>query len=110
MAGTNKGVNSHSIGLRIFSPNVLNLILIDLPGIIRVPIGDQPEDIETHVQKMVLEYISDTTCIVLAVHAANTDLVMPEALRLAREVDPDGTRTLAICTQAGFDGCRNGCG
>ena len=28
-------------------------------------IGDQPEDIETHVPKMVLEYISNPKCIIL---------------------------------------------
>ena len=99
VAGTNKGINSHPIRLRIFSPHVLNLTLIDLPGITRVPVGDQPEDIETHVRKMVLEYISNPKCIILAVHAANTDLATSEALKLAREVDPDGTRTLAVCTK-----------
>ena len=48
---------------------------------------------------MVLEYISNPKCIILAVHAANTDLATSEALKLAREVDPDGTRTLAVCTK-----------
>ena len=31
--------------------------------------------------------------------AANTDLATSEALKLARQVDPDGTRTLAVCTK-----------
>ena len=57
MAGTNKGINSHPIRLPTFPPHVLNLTLIDLPGVTMVPVGDQPEDIDTHVRKMVLEYI-----------------------------------------------------
>ena len=48
---------------------------------------------------MVLEYISNPKCIILAVHTANTDLATSEALKLAREVDPDGTQTLAVCTK-----------
>ena len=99
VAGVNKGISSDPIRLRIFSPHVLNLTLIDLPGITRVPVGDQPEDIETQIRKMVLEYISNPNCIVLAVHAANTDLATSEALKLAREVDPNGNRTLAVCTK-----------
>ena len=99
VAGVNKGISSDPIRLRIFSPHVLNLTLIDLPGITRVPVGDQPEDIETQIRKMVLEYISNPNCIVLAVHAANTNLATSEALKLAREVDPNGNRTLAVCTK-----------
>lgn len=99
VAGTNKGISSDPIRLRIFSPHVLNLTLIDLPGITRVPVGDQPENIETQVREMVLEYISNPKCIILAVHAANTDLATSEALKLAREVDMEGNRTLAVCTK-----------
>lgn len=98
-AGTNKGISAEPIRLRIFSQHVLNLTLIDLPGITRVPVGDQPEDIEAQIRSMILEYISNPKCIILAVHAANTDLATSEALKLAREVDPDGDRTLAVCTK-----------
>jgi dynamin 1-like protein len=98
-AGTNRGISSDPIRLRIFSPHVLNLTLIDLPGITRVPVGDQPEDIEKRIRDMIEEYISNPKCIILAVHAANTDLATSEALKLAREIDPDGKRTLAVCTK-----------
>ena len=99
LAGTNKGITNDPIRLRIFSPHVLNLTLIDLPGITKVPVGDQPDDIEVQIRSMVLEYISNPKCIILPVHAANTDLATSEALKLAREVDPDGRRTLAVCTK-----------
>ena len=49
VTGTNKGISSKSINLKIFSPHVLNLTLVDLPGITRVPTGDQPEDVEDQV-------------------------------------------------------------
>lgn len=34
----NKGVSKNPISLRIYSPNVLNLTLVDLPGITKVPV------------------------------------------------------------------------
>ena len=46
VSGKNKGITNKSINLKIFSPHVLNLTLVDLPGITKVPTGDQPEDIE----------------------------------------------------------------
>lgn len=46
LTGTNKGISPLPINLRIFSHKVLNLSLIDLPGITKLPVGDQPDDIE----------------------------------------------------------------
>lgn len=34
------------IVLKIFSDKVVNLSLVDLPGITKVPVGDQPANIE----------------------------------------------------------------
>ena len=99
VAGSNKGISSEPIRLRVFSPYVLNLTLIDLPGITRVPVGDQPDDIEEQLREMILMYITNPNCIILAVHAANTDLATSEALKLAREVDPNGDRTIVVCTK-----------
>jgi len=70
------------------------MTLVDLPGIAKVPVGDQPTDIEKRIRKMVLEYIRHPTCVILAVSAANADLVNSDALELARLADPDGHRTL----------------
>ena len=36
IAGNNKGINRQPINLKIFSPNVLNLTLVDLPGLTKV--------------------------------------------------------------------------
>ena len=45
----NKGISKVPINLTIFSPNVLNLTLIDLPGMTRVAVGDQPPDINEQI-------------------------------------------------------------
>lgn len=89
-AGGNKGVSDKQIRLKIFSPNVLNITLVDLPGITKVPVGDQPTDIEARIRTMILSYIKHKTCIILAVSPANADLANSDALQMARVADPDG--------------------
>uniref|UniRef100_A0A671PJZ2 Dynamin-1-like protein n=1 Tax=Sinocyclocheilus anshuiensis TaxID=1608454 RepID=A0A671PJZ2_9TELE len=93
VSGNNKGISDEPIHLKIFSPHVVNLTLVDLPGITKVPVGDQPKDIELQIRELILKYISNPNCIILAVTAANTDMATSEALKVAREVDPDGQHT-----------------
>lgn len=69
---------------------VLNLTLIDLPGMTKIPIGDQPPDIELQIRRMILDYIKRDSCLILAVTPANMDLANSDALQIAREVDPQG--------------------
>ena len=76
-----------------------NLTLIDLPGITQNPVGDQPDDIGLQIKQMVLEYVKRPNCIVLAVTAANTDLANSDAIAIARQVDPEGRRTLGVLTK-----------
>ncbi|XP_062246215.1 dynamin-1-like protein isoform X2 [Platichthys flesus] len=99
ISGNNKGVSDESIHLKIFSPHVVNLTLVDLPGITKLPVGDQPVDIEFQIKELIIKYISNPNSIILAVTAANTDLATSEALKVARDVDPDGRRTLAVVTK-----------
>ncbi|KAH9970364.1 Dynamin central region-domain-containing protein [Lactifluus volemus] len=97
--GRNAGISPLPINLRIFSPNVLTLTLVDLPGLTKVPVGDQPRDIEKQIREMLFKYISKSACIILAVTPANTDLANSDGLKMAREVDPDGTRTIGVLTK-----------
>ncbi|KAI8801563.1 Dynamin central region-domain-containing protein [Cladochytrium replicatum] len=93
------GISAHPINLRIYSPNVLTLTLVDLPGLTKVPVGDQPKDIEKQIRDMILKYVSKNNAIILAVTPANTDLANSDGLKLAREVDPDGVRTIGVLTK-----------
>ncbi|KAJ1922143.1 vacuolar protein sorting-associated protein 1 [Mycoemilia scoparia] len=97
--GKNLGISPIPINLRIFSPNVLTLTLVDLPGLTKVPVGDQPKDIERQIREMLMKYISKPNSIILSVTAANTDLANSDGLKLAREVDPDGLRTIGVLTK-----------
>lgn len=97
--GRNAGISPAPINLRIYSPNVLTLTLVDLPGLTKVPVGDQPRDIERQIREMVLKYIGKSNAIILAVTAANVDLANSDGLKLAREVDPEGQRTIGVLTK-----------
>lgn len=97
--GRNQGISAAPINLRIYSPNVLTLTLVDLPGLTKVPVGDQPRDIERQIREMVLKYIGKSNAIILAVTAANIDLANSDGLKLAREVDPEGQRTIGVLTK-----------
>ncbi|KAK9451419.1 Dynamin central region-domain-containing protein [Limtongia smithiae] len=99
VAGSNKGINKTPINLKIFSPHVLNLTLVDLPGLTKIPIGDQPTDIERQTRNLISEYITKPNSIILAVSPANVDLVNSESLKLARQVDPQGRRTIGVLTK-----------
>ncbi|XP_071439265.1 dynamin-1-like protein [Hetaerina americana] len=99
MAGNNKGICPEPINLKIYSEHVVNLTLVDLPGLTKVPVGDQPEDIESQIKELLVKYIRNPNSILLAVVTANTDMATSESLKLAKEVDPDGKRTLAVVTK-----------
>ncbi|ROT70831.1 putative dynamin-1-like protein [Penaeus vannamei] len=99
VAGNGKGICSEPIRLKIFSDKVVNLTVVDLPGLTKVPVGEQPEDIEQQIRDLVLFYIGNPNSIILAVSPANMDMATSESLKLAKEVDPDGRRTLAVITK-----------
>jgi dynamin 1-like protein len=99
IAGNNKGINRQPINLKIYSPHVLSLTLVDLPGLTKVPIGDQPTDIEKQTRTLITEYIAKPNSLILAVSPANVDIVNSEALKLARYVDPMGKRTIGVLTK-----------
>ncbi|XP_023319860.1 dynamin isoform X4 [Eurytemora carolleeae] len=99
VTGSNKGISNLPINLRVYSPHVLNITLIDLPGLTKMAIGDQPSDIGEQIRDMIMTYICRETCLILAVTPANTDLATSDALQLAKQADPDGLRTIGVLTK-----------
>ena len=94
-----KGVSPTPIHLKIYSPNVLSLTMVDLPGLTKVAVEGQPEDIEEQIYSMNCQYGSNPNAILLAVTSANTDLASSDAIKLARELDPRGERTIGVLTK-----------
>ena len=98
VTGGNKGISNLPINLRVYSPHVLNITLIDLPGLTKIAVGDQPTDIGDQIKDMIMTYICRETCLILAVTPANTDIATSDALMLARQADPEGLRFSKLLT------------
>ena len=65
----------------------------------KVAVGDQPVDIEHQIRDMIMQFITKESCLILAVSPANQDLANSDALKLAKEVDPEGLRTIGVITK-----------
>ena len=96
---TNKNIIDKPIVLNVYSQTCPDLTLVDLPGVTRVPIGDQPKNIEEITKNMARRYIDDPLTIILCVIAANSDIATSDGLMLAKEIDTSGTRTLGVLTK-----------
>jgi dynamin-like GTPase MGM1, mitochondrial len=95
---SSEAVSDEPIDLRIYSPNVPDLTLIDLPGYVQISSMDQPETLKEKVFALCEKYIREPN-IILAVCAADVDLANSPALRASRKVDPLGLRTLGVVTK-----------
>uniref|UniRef100_A0A8C5U390 Dynamin-2 n=1 Tax=Malurus cyaneus samueli TaxID=2593467 RepID=A0A8C5U390_9PASS len=104
VTGSNKGISPVPINLRVYSPHVLNLTLVDLPGMTKVPVGDQPPDIEFQIRDMLMQFVTKENCLILAVSPANSDLANSDALKIAKEVDPQGYIGVVNRSQKDIDG------
>lgn len=96
---SHKAVSPDPIFLTVSSPHVPHLTLIDMPGLTKVPIDGQPKSIVKEIDDMVRDYIKGENAIILAVSPANADLATSDALRMARDVDPNGERTIGVLTK-----------
>jgi hypothetical protein len=94
-----KNIVDKPIVLNVYSPTCPDLTLIDLPGITRVPVGKQPKNIEEITKKMAKRYCEDPLTIILCVIAANSDIATSDGLKMAKELDKNGTRTLGVLTK-----------
>ncbi|XP_057417331.1 phragmoplastin DRP1C [Lotus japonicus] len=99
ITGKTKAISNIPIQLSIYSPNVVNLTLIDLPGLTKVAVEGQQDSIVQDIENMVRSYIEKPNCIILAISPANQDIATSDAIKIAREVDPSGERTFGVVTK-----------
>ncbi|KAK3027407.1 hypothetical protein RJ639_042086 [Escallonia herrerae] len=116
ITGRTKQISNIPIHLSIYSPNVVNLTVIDLPGLTKVAVEGQIETIVEDIENMVRSYVEKAclpkaaqgrsswacevpNCIILAISPANQDIATSDAIKHAREVDPTGERTFGVVTK-----------
>ena len=99
VCGRNKDISTVPIIVKVHSKSVVDLTLVDLPGMTKIPTGEQPVDIERKILDLCFQYSMPKTAIIMAVSPANQDLANSDALKLARKVDPYGERTIGVITK-----------
>lgn len=99
IAGDGKDVIDQSISLTIYSTSVVDLTLVDLPGLVNVQIAGQHQGIIQDVKNMVRGFVKRPNCLILVVIPANQDIANQGSLQLVREVDPEGMRTIGVVTK-----------
>ena len=99
IAGKEKLISDKPIIMKIFSSKLIDLTLVDLPGLVKVPLKGQPDNIDSQIKKIVLDFISNSNSIILAITPSNIDISNSDSLKIAREVDPYFTRTLGVISK-----------
>ncbi|KAG6389279.1 hypothetical protein SASPL_150744 [Salvia splendens] len=100
VAGKGKGVSNTPLTLVVKKNGVPDLTMIDLPGITRVPVKGQPEDISEQIRDIIMKYITPDESIILNVLSAGVDFPTCESIKMSQSVDKTGERTLAVVTKA----------
>ncbi|XAR64693.1 Dynamin GTPase [Bertholletia excelsa] len=100
IAGAGKGISNTPLTLIVEKMGVPDLTMIDLPGITRVPVHGQPQDIYEQISAIIMEYITPEESIILNVLSATVDFSTCESIRMSQSVDKTGQRTLAVVTKA----------
>ncbi|XP_068307172.1 dynamin-related protein 4C-like isoform X1 [Pyrus communis] len=99
IAGGGKGISNTPLTLLVKKNGVPDLTMVDLPGITRVPVHGQPENIYDQIKDMIMEYIKPEESIILNVLSATVDFTTCESIRMSQSVDKTGERTLAVVTK-----------
>ncbi|OMP08248.1 hypothetical protein COLO4_06648 [Corchorus olitorius] len=100
IAGQGKGISNNPLTLIVKKNGVPDLTMVDLPGITRVPVHGQPENIYEQIRDIIVEYIKPEESIILNVLSASVDFSTCESIRMSRQVDKTGDRTLAVVTKS----------
>lgn len=91
-------VDDQPIHLKVYSPHVPDLTLVDLPGYVQVSTMDQPEELREKISQLCDRYIRKPN-LILSVCAADVDLANSPALRASKKIDPHGYRTIGVVTK-----------
>ncbi|PON34216.1 Dynamin superfamily, partial [Parasponia andersonii] len=73
--------------------------MVDLPGITRVPVHGQPDNIYDQIKDIIMEYIKPEASIILNVLSATVDFPTCESIKMSQSVDKTGERTVAVVTK-----------
>lgn len=97
--GEGVAISHKKVTVDVYLHNCIEISLIDLPGLTKIPLEGQPLDIETQLEKITIDCIKEENTIIMAIVPANIDITTAEVLKLCKRVDPEGSRTLGVLTK-----------
>ena len=100
LAGTHVSISDRPIYLSVYRQHSPDLTLVDLPGLTRNPVGDQPKDIYQQIKRMIERYIESDEAVILNVMPASVDFPTCECVMMSKQVDPLGERSIGVVTKA----------
>ncbi len=96
---TGKEVARDKVHVHVSGPTCEDLTLIDLPGIVRSRGEGESKTIVQDIEALMGEYLKNQRCVILAVVPANVDFHNSQIMADAKQVDPDGARTIPVITK-----------
>ncbi|KAF8839213.1 hypothetical protein BDN67DRAFT_906024 [Paxillus ammoniavirescens] len=83
------------VAVAIEDPDAIDLSFVDLPGLIQ----NEDQEVIDLVQELTVKAISRANTIILTTIPMSDDMQNQQSVRLAREADPDGERTIGVLTK-----------
>ncbi|ERF76872.1 hypothetical protein EPUS_02583 [Endocarpon pusillum Z07020] len=97
--GDARAFSNDILRVEISGPNQPHLTLVDLPGLFSAGNKTQSDADAQVVKSLVLSYMKKSRSIILAVVSAKNDFANQIVTKYARDIDPQGLRTLGIITK-----------
>lgn len=94
-----KAFSNDVLRIEISGPDRPHLTIVDLPGLIHSETKNQSASDVHLITQIVKNFMSKRRSIILAVISAKNDYANQIVLKLARDTDPGGLRTLGIITK-----------
>jgi hypothetical protein len=92
-------ISTDVICVSLRGAKMLNMTLIDLPGMINTSTGGVTEQTMQDIRDIVNRYMKKSRTIILAVLPSNQDIATTSVLQDASQYDPNGERTLGVLTK-----------
>ncbi|KAM0677450.1 Dynamin-2 [Binucleata daphniae] len=99
LCGGGTKICKQEIEIFIWQKNSIEITLVDLPGMTKIPIKDQPKDIEQQIESLIFSYASLENVLLLPIIPANSDIATCDALKICKQIDPTGSKTLGVLTK-----------
>lgn len=94
-----KAFSNDLLRIEISGPDRPHLTIVDLPGLIHSETKNQSASDVALITSIVQGYMAKQRSIILAVISAKNDYANQVVLKLARDTDPGGMRTLGVITK-----------